>query len=173
MVIYHFTGTVPAVSDMHSGSRAIIVGSIPADRRRGHVDLPCCCFHTHYSRARRSPPAADHNYPLLIITHRTCSRASLPAGSLGARGDTRPPPRREGRSGPMRPTQVHRPPKGLASTRGGTGPPRRASGPWWLFLSTLSLWAHGGAGPVRARGEVQRLRPQLSGPGRMPYHPKE
>jgi hypothetical protein len=51
-------------------------------------------------------------------------------------------------------------------------PPRGGSGPWWPFLSTLSLWAHGGAGPVRARGEVRRPRPQLSGPGRTPCRPK-
>jgi hypothetical protein len=41
------------------------VGSIPADRRRGHVDLLCYSFRAHCSSARHSPPAADHNYPLL------------------------------------------------------------------------------------------------------------
>jgi hypothetical protein len=33
MVMYRFTCTVPAVSDMHSGSGAVTVGSIPADRQ--------------------------------------------------------------------------------------------------------------------------------------------
>jgi hypothetical protein len=31
MVMYRFTGTVPAVSDMHSGSCVVTVGSFPAD----------------------------------------------------------------------------------------------------------------------------------------------
>jgi hypothetical protein len=30
MFMYHFTGTVPAISDMHSESHAVTVGSIPA-----------------------------------------------------------------------------------------------------------------------------------------------
>jgi hypothetical protein len=34
MVMCHFGSTVPAVSDMHSGRRAVTIGSIPADRRR-------------------------------------------------------------------------------------------------------------------------------------------
>jgi hypothetical protein len=55
-----------AAGNMHSGRRAVTVGSIPADRRRGNVDLPCCSLRAHCSSARRSPPATDHNYPLLM-----------------------------------------------------------------------------------------------------------
>jgi hypothetical protein len=59
------TGTVTVVSDMHSGKRAVTIGSIPADRRRGYVDPLCRSLCAHYSSARCSPPAADHNYTLL------------------------------------------------------------------------------------------------------------
>jgi hypothetical protein len=65
MVMCRLACIVPAVSDTHSGRCAVTVGSIPADRRRGYVDLPCCSLRAHCSSARRSPPAADHNYPLL------------------------------------------------------------------------------------------------------------
>jgi hypothetical protein len=66
MVMRRLACTVPADSDMQSRRHAITVGSIPADGRRGYVDLPCCNLHAHCSSARRSPPAADHNYPLLM-----------------------------------------------------------------------------------------------------------
>jgi hypothetical protein len=65
MVMRRLACTVPAASDMHSGRCAITVGSIPADRRRGYVDLPCYSLCAQCSSARRSPPAADYNYPLL------------------------------------------------------------------------------------------------------------
>jgi hypothetical protein len=67
MVMYRLAGTGFAVSDMRSGRRAVIVGIVSADRRRGYVDLPCC------SSARS---VAAHTAALLqqiIIT--LCSRA--------------------------------------------------------------------------------------------------
>jgi hypothetical protein len=66
MVMCHLACTGSAAGDMHSGRRAVTVGSIPADRRRGNVDLPCCSLRAHCSSARRNPPATDHNYPLLM-----------------------------------------------------------------------------------------------------------
>jgi hypothetical protein len=65
MVMCRLIGTVPAVSDMHSGRRAVNVGSLPADRRRGYVAALRCSLRVHCSSARLSSPAADHNYPLL------------------------------------------------------------------------------------------------------------
>jgi hypothetical protein len=55
-----------AVSDMHNGGRAVTTESNPADRRRGYVDPRRRRLRAHCSSARRSPPAADHNYPLLM-----------------------------------------------------------------------------------------------------------
>jgi hypothetical protein len=42
MVMCHLASTVSAISDMRCERRAITVGSIPADRRRCYIDLPCC-----------------------------------------------------------------------------------------------------------------------------------
>jgi hypothetical protein len=64
--VCRLTGTVPAVSDMHNGRRAVTVGSIPTDRRRGYVDPLHRSLCAHCSSARRRSPAADHNYPLLM-----------------------------------------------------------------------------------------------------------
>jgi hypothetical protein len=66
MVMCHLACTGSAVGDKHNGGRAVTVGSIPADRRRRNVDLPCCSLPAHCSSACRSPPTADHNYPLLM-----------------------------------------------------------------------------------------------------------
>jgi hypothetical protein len=41
-VMYRLASTGSAVSDMRSGRRVVTIGSVPADRRRGYVDLPCC-----------------------------------------------------------------------------------------------------------------------------------
>jgi hypothetical protein len=41
MVMCRLTGTGSVVSDMRSGRRAVTVGSIPAYRLRGYIDLPC------------------------------------------------------------------------------------------------------------------------------------
>jgi hypothetical protein len=68
MVMCRLASTVSAVSDMHCERRAVIVGLVPADRRRGDVDLPCCSLRAHCSGACRGPPAAEHNYPLLTYT---------------------------------------------------------------------------------------------------------
>jgi hypothetical protein len=65
IVMCYLACTEHAVSDMHSGRRAVTIGSSPADKRMGYVDLPCCSLCAHCSSARRSPPAADHNYHLL------------------------------------------------------------------------------------------------------------
>jgi hypothetical protein len=46
MVMCCLASTGSAVIDMHSGRRAVTVGSVPADRRRGYVDLPCCSLCT-------------------------------------------------------------------------------------------------------------------------------
>jgi hypothetical protein len=66
MVMCHLACIGSAAGDMHSGRRAVTVGSIPADRRRGNVDLPCCSLRAHCSSARHSHPTADYNYPLLM-----------------------------------------------------------------------------------------------------------
>jgi hypothetical protein len=42
MVMCRLASTGSAVSDMRSEICAVTVGSVPADRRRGYVDLPCC-----------------------------------------------------------------------------------------------------------------------------------
>jgi hypothetical protein len=42
MVMCRLANTGPVVSDIRIGRRAVTVGSIPADRRGGYVDLPCC-----------------------------------------------------------------------------------------------------------------------------------
>jgi hypothetical protein len=42
MVMCRLASTGSAVSDMRSERRAVTVWSIPADRQRGYVDLPCC-----------------------------------------------------------------------------------------------------------------------------------
>jgi hypothetical protein len=42
MFMCRLAGIGSAVSDMRSERRAVTVGSVPADRRRGYVDLPCC-----------------------------------------------------------------------------------------------------------------------------------
>jgi hypothetical protein len=42
MVMCQLAGTGSAINDMRSGGRAVTVGSVPADRRRGYVDLLCC-----------------------------------------------------------------------------------------------------------------------------------
>jgi hypothetical protein len=65
MVMCRLASTVSAISDMHCERCAVTVGSVPADRQRGDVDLLCCSLRPHCSSARRGPPAADHNYPLL------------------------------------------------------------------------------------------------------------
>jgi hypothetical protein len=51
--------------------------------------------------------------------------------------------------------------------------PLGGPGLWWPSPSTLSSWARGGAGPIRARGEVRRPRSQLSGPGRTSLFPED
>jgi hypothetical protein len=43
----------------------LLLGQFPLTGEGGCVDLPYCSFHAHCSSARRSPPTADHNYPLL------------------------------------------------------------------------------------------------------------
>jgi hypothetical protein len=40
MVMCHLTGTVPAVSVTRSGRRAVTVGLVPSDKRRGCIDPP-------------------------------------------------------------------------------------------------------------------------------------
>jgi hypothetical protein len=42
MVMCRLASIGSAVIDMRSGRHAVTVGSVPADRRRGYVDLPCC-----------------------------------------------------------------------------------------------------------------------------------
>jgi hypothetical protein len=66
MVTRRLTGTVPVVSVTHSGRRAVIVGLVPSDRRRGCVDLPRRRLRAHCGSARLSSPAADHHHPLLM-----------------------------------------------------------------------------------------------------------
>jgi hypothetical protein len=41
MIMCRLACTGSIASDMRSGRRAVTVGSVPADRRRGYVDLPC------------------------------------------------------------------------------------------------------------------------------------
>jgi hypothetical protein len=42
MVMCRLASTESAISDMRSERRAVTVESVPTDRRRGYVDLPCC-----------------------------------------------------------------------------------------------------------------------------------
>jgi hypothetical protein len=42
MVMCRLASIGSAVRDMRNERRVVTVGSIPADRRRGYVDLPCC-----------------------------------------------------------------------------------------------------------------------------------
>jgi hypothetical protein len=65
MVMCRLTGTVPAVSVTHSGSRAVTVGLVPSDKRRGRVDPPRRRLRAHCESARLNSPAADHHHPLL------------------------------------------------------------------------------------------------------------
>jgi hypothetical protein len=65
LVLCRFAYAEPAASDMHSGKRTVIVGSNPADRQRGDLDLPRCSFRTHCGSPRCSPSAVDYNYLLL------------------------------------------------------------------------------------------------------------
>jgi hypothetical protein len=65
MVMCHLASTGSAVSDIRSERHAVTVGSVPAERRKGYVDLPCCSLRAHCSSARRGPPAAGHNNPSL------------------------------------------------------------------------------------------------------------
>jgi hypothetical protein len=46
MVMCRLASTGSAVSDTRSERRAVTVGSIPADRQRGYVDLPCYSLRT-------------------------------------------------------------------------------------------------------------------------------
>jgi hypothetical protein len=42
MVLCHPVSIESVVADMRRESRVVAVESAPADRRRGHTDLPCC-----------------------------------------------------------------------------------------------------------------------------------
>jgi hypothetical protein len=70
---------------------------------------------------------------------------------LGGMWRYRTPSRGEGRSGPPRPIRVDRP-IGIRRPHVAALDPPGGPGLWRPFLSTLSLWVRGGAGPIRAGG---------------------